>query len=237
MGFGGLLAAVFVAMIAAKVVRFPLRDIERAMQNIVRRKYGYRLRTNKNSEFHEVYEDVNKALERLEQLDSTQRAAMRIRNALQSDMKTLTKFLDIMAHEIKNPLHSFGINLDVLKTKIDKDLPKADYMKHVKILEQEAEHLQEIIEGFLTYARPVVPRRERSKINMLVKNVCQMAAAEAKTRNIKLETRLARSLPDVMIDRKQIQQALHNIVINAVHASNDGGKISIRSWIGYILCG
>jgi signal transduction histidine kinase len=156
---------------------------------------------------------------------------MRIRNALQSDMKTLSKFLDIMAHEIKNPLHAFGINLDVLKTKIDKDLPKADYMKHVKILEQEAEHLQEIIEGFLTYARPGVPRRERSTINMIVKNVCQMAVADAKKRNIKLETRLARSLPDVMIDRKQIQQALHNIVINAVHASHDGGKISIRSWI------
>lgn len=229
-GFSGVLGVILISLIGARVLRSPMNEVAKAMVNIDKRKYGFRLKRKQEDEFSDVYEKVNLALRRLEQLDSVQRAAVQRKNSLLKELKTIARFLDIMAHEIKNPLHAFVINLDVLKTKIQKGRAKADSLKHVRILELEVEHLKEIINGFLRYVRPGVPQKERSKINNIIKDVCQMASAEAEKTKIKIETRLAKGLKDVFLDRSQFQQALHNIMINAIHATSEGGKILIRSW-------
>ncbi len=230
LGFAGILVVIFLSLIWSKVLSSPMRHIEKAMIQIDKRKYGYRLRVPKDDPFAKVYEKVNLALQRLEQLDSVQRNAVQRRNALLNEMKTFSRFMDMMAHEVKNPLHALGINLDVLKTKIQKSKPKRDLLKHSKILEHEVDHLQEVIQGFLSYVRPGVPRKERLGINTLIKDVCEMVSPEAKKYKISIETRLGKNLNDVLIDRGQLQQALHNLLINAVHATGEGGKINIRSW-------
>ena len=56
-----------------------------------------------------------------------------------------------------------------------------------------------------------------------------MVAPEAEKSKISIETRLGKNLNDVLIDRGQLQQALHNLLINAVHATGEGGKVNIRS--------
>jgi signal transduction histidine kinase len=207
-----------------------MRTIGKAMTQIDKRKYGHRLKIQKNDPFAKVYEKVNLALQRLEQLDSVQRNAVQRKNVLLNEMKTFSRYMDMMAHEVKNPLHALGINLDVLKTKVQKGKPKKDVLKHSEILEHEIDHLQEVIQGFLSYVRPGVPRKERLKINNLIKDVCEMVAPEAEKSKISIETRLGKNLSDILIDRGQFQQALHNLLINALHATGAGGKVSIRSW-------
>ena len=187
--------------------------------NIENKKFSYRIRLNKRHEFYELYERINKVMAQLHQMESNQRATANARNVALNDMRTLSRYLDIMAHEIKNPLHAMGINLDVLKTKIQQQKPKADTLKHTRILEREIEHLQQVIQGFLTYARPGVPRKGRSKLNPLVKEVCQMARSGADKAKIRIDTRLARNLRDLKVDREQFKRSLHNIVVNAIHAS------------------
>ncbi|MFQ5677298.1 MAG: PAS domain-containing sensor histidine kinase, partial [bacterium] len=228
-GFSGILGVIILSMVWSRVLNAPLKDIEKAMTNIDKRKYGFRLKTKKESQFKPVYEKVNTALQRLEQLDSVQRNAVQQKNALLKEMKTISRFMDMMAHEVKNPLHALVINVDVLKTKIEKGKGKPDILKHSAILEQELDHLQEVIQGFLSYVRPGVPRRERTQINEILKDVCQMVAPEAEKSGIRVETRLARKLNQVIIDRGQFQQAMHNLLINAVHATPSGGKVHVRS--------
>jgi len=230
LGFAGILVVIFLSLIWSKVLSSPMRNIEKAMIQIDKRKYGYRLKVQQDDPFAGVYEKVNHALQRLEQLDSVQRNAVQRKNALVNEMKTFSRFMDMLAHEVKNPLHALGINLDVLKTKVQKNKPKKDILKHSKILDHEIDHLQEVIQGFLTYVRPGVPRKERLGINTLIKDVCEMVSPEAKKYKISIETRLGKNLTDVLIDRGQFQQALHNLLINAVHATGEGGKINIRSW-------
>jgi signal transduction histidine kinase len=166
----------------------------------------------------------------MEELDQAQRRAAGERERALKKLRDQARLLDLMAHEIKNPLHSLGINLDVLKTKIDKGLPKESALKQVETLEGQLAHLQEVVEGFFGYVRPGVPKKERTSVNELIKNVCQMASADAAKSKIQIETRLGKKLRDVVVDRNQVQQALHNVVINAIHATGQGGKIAIRSW-------
>jgi signal transduction histidine kinase len=229
-GFAGLLGVVLLSLLGSRVSKSPLHQISRAMDTIDKRRYGFRLKWNKEDEFADLYQKVNGALQRLEQLDQAQRAAVQRRNFALNELRTISRFLDIMSHEIRNPLHSLGINLDVLKTKIDKGQPKDSTLKHVQTLESQLEHLQEVVQGFLSYVRPGVPKKEKSTVNDIVKQVCEMAGPEAEKSKIRIETRLGKNLHDVVLDRSQVQQALHNVVINAIHATGEDGRISIRSW-------
>ncbi|RMF65605.1 MAG: sensor histidine kinase, partial [Calditrichaeota bacterium] len=229
-GFGAALAVIFLALLGTRTLKRPLRQVEEAMTAIDRRRHGFRLKVPEGQEFAEAYRKVNRALVRLEQLDSVQRSAVQRRNALANELKTISRFLDVLAHEIKNPLHALGINVDVLKTKIQREKPRADILKHAKILERELEHLQEVVQGFLNFVRPGVPQKERTQLNSVVREVIQLAGPEAQKRKIKVEARLAKSLRHVTLDPRQMQQALHNVLINAVHASYDGGKIVVRTW-------
>lgn len=229
-GFFGVLGMIILSLIAIRMIKSPLTKVDKAMSVIDKRKYGHRIKWKSDDEFGELYQRVNQALRRMEQLDTVQRNAVQRRNVVLREMKTILRFLDIMAHEIKNPLHALGINLDVLKTKIKRGQSKESALKHTEILEHELEHLQEVVLGFLSYVRPGIPKKERANINQLIKSVCQMAAAEAQKAKVMIETRLSKSIRQVLVDPGQLKQALHNVVINAVHATGEGGKINIRSW-------
>lgn len=229
-GFGALLGVIIVSFIGTRILKSPMKNIEKAMTAIDKRRFGYRIKSKNGDEHTEVYQKVNQALRRFEELDVMQRSSIQKRNAAVSEMKTILRFLDIMAHEIKNPLHAMGINLDVLKTKLKKGQPKEATLKHAEILEKEMEHLQELVRGFLNYVRPGVPQKQRTNINNIIRTVCQLVAAEAEKYQVTIETRLSRGLKEVFIDQGQLQQALHNIVINAIQATGQSGKIQIRSW-------
>ncbi len=229
-GFGGLVVMGLLALVGHRVIRRPLARLEKALATIDRRRYGYRIKFSSDDEFAPTYEKANQALVRMEQLDAVQRAAVQKRNRLLKEMSTLSRFMDIMAHEIKNPLHALGINLDVLKTKIKKGSAPEAALKHAETVEEELDHLQEVVLGFLNYVRPGIPRRTRTDVNALIKTVCEMAAPEADRAKLRIETRLTKGLRRVLVDPSQAKQALHNVVINAIHATGEGGRIDIRTW-------
>lgn len=227
---GAVICAILTAGFMGKGVGTPMKIVEKAMSQIDKRKYGFRIKSESSDEFHLVFEKVDRALMRLEQLDSVQRTAVQKKNSLATEMRTIFKYLDVMAHEVKNPLHALVLNTDVLKTKIQKERTKAESLKHVKIIELEIEHLREVIDGFLRYFRPGVPQKEKLQINTIVSDVCKMASADAGKNKIKIETRFGKNLPNVWVDSNQMVQAFHNLLINAIHASPEGSKISIRTW-------
>lgn len=228
--FGTILGVMFLAMLTSRIVKSPMKLVDRAMINIDKRKYGYRVKAKRDDEFYDIFQKVNAALTRLEQLDSVQRTAVQRKNSLLRELKTISRFMDIMAHEVKNPLHALVINIDVLKTKIEKGRPKTDSIKHIDIIERELDHLREVINGFLSYVRPGVPQKERIELNALVKDVCQMAEAESEKAGVRIESRLGKGLRDISVDRGQLQQALHNVLINALHASSQDSKVIVRTW-------
>lgn len=77
------------------------------------------------------------------------------------DEKELIKSLEIFAHKIKNPIHAVGINLDVLKIKLQKQGNDQATMKHLEIANSEAKRLSDIIEKYLKYVK--LNEKERAK--------------------------------------------------------------------------
>lgn len=79
--------------------------------------------------------------------------------------KELINTIELFAHKLKNPLHSIGINLDVLKTKLKKKIPdEKDIFKHLEIVSSETQRLNEIVLKYLKYL--TLADKEKQKIDL-----------------------------------------------------------------------
>jgi signal transduction histidine kinase len=225
----GFVAVLFLAFVGTGIIKSPLRQIDKAMTVVENAESGFRLRWRKNAEFADLYKKVNRALGKVETSDELHRSLTQSKKALQQQLERHERFLRILSHEIRNPLHALTINMDVLRTKIKKGQSKDTTLKYSDIVDQELNHLQEIVEGFLAYVRPGAPKKEKIDLNEVIKEVCHALAAEAEKAQIQIDTRLSRGLRDVMIDKNQFQQTLHNLTLNAIQATPSSGRISIRT--------
>ena len=79
--------------------------------------------------------------------------------------KELIETLELFAHKLKNPLHSVGINLEVLRTKLKKKIPQErDIFKHLEIILSEIQRQNEIVMKYLNYIK--LNDNERKKIDL-----------------------------------------------------------------------
>ena len=121
-----------------------------------------------------------------------------------------------LAHEIRNPLNSINLNLELL----DEDLTgqETDARSSLAVTRREVGRLAKLVSDFLTYARPTDPKAEAIGVRVLLKDVCDFLHAEATSMGVHLK--LATEIPDVVVeaDEGQLRQVILNLVLNAIQA-------------------
>lgn len=127
-----------------------------------------------------------------------------------------------LAHEIKNPLSTIGLNLQLLAESVQDAAvgpPHAGRLKRrIDSLNAEIEHLRGILEDFLRFAGRMQLEREPTDLNQLLEEVADFYTPQAEQSGVQLRTQLAAGLPQVPVDRSLIKQALLNLLINATQA-------------------
>lgn len=155
-----------------------------------------------------------------------------------------------VAHEIKNPLASISIYLQLLDRALSRNgsIDKETADKYLSVVKEEVERLNSIAVDFLFAVKPLKVSLEKVSPNDIVERVVKLVAPELEEKAIALDLRLATSMPSVMLDPGLMQQALLNLVKNAMQAMdgkdcNDGNgctgdrRITISSYIdgGYAV--
>ena len=133
-----------------------------------------------------------------------------------------------LAHEIRNPLNSFSINLQLLEEEL-RSLPATEGRNLVRILRQEIQRLEEILSEFLRFTRPPLLHPEARDINQIVNDVLNFIEPESRAHNITVVRNLASNLPRVLVDEKQIKQVFINLILNAQEAMSQGGVLTIST--------
>jgi two-component system NtrC family sensor kinase len=132
------------------------------------------------------------------------------------EMAALGALAANLAHEIRNPLNSINLNLELL----DEDLHTAGSAARESLAStrDEVGRLASLVSDFLTYARPSEPELAPVRVDTMIEDVCQFLTAEAK--NMGVHLRVAPGLPRVSVrsDESQLRQVLLNLVLNAVQA-------------------
>ncbi|MBM80926.1 MAG: two-component sensor histidine kinase [Planctomycetaceae bacterium] len=136
-----------------------------------------------------------------------------------------------LAHEIKNPLSTISMNLELLTEDLNEgDIPQRERMvRKVSTVQKECGHLQEILDDFLQFARVGELELTESDLNQVVTEFIEFFQPQAAEYNVEISPHLASGLPRVKLDQKLIRQILMNLALNAQQAMPDGGRIEIQT--------
>jgi signal transduction histidine kinase len=152
----------------------------------------------------------------------------------------LGRLLAGVAHEVKNPLNAMTIHLELLKQKLASIrepivVPSAgggpgkalDLSKHVSIISSEIRRLDEVVAGFLKFARPEELKLQPIRLNHVLHDVLMTITPEAHRRRVTVKEECPANLPEINADQGMLTQAVLNLAINALQAMPDGGTLRV----------
>ncbi len=136
-------------------------------------------------------------------------------------------------HEIKNHLGTLGLNLQLLA----EDFQNAETQREKRALQrahrlqQECEHLVDLSNDFLRFARLNDLTKTPCDLSVLIEELVDFFLPTAKQTQIEITTHLPTGLPAVALDPELFKQCLLNLFLNAQQAMPDGGEITIQTVI------
>jgi PAS domain S-box-containing protein len=130
-----------------------------------------------------------------------------------------------VAHEVKNPLNSMRLWLEVLKANMPVD---PEPQQAVKMLDSEIDRLDRAVKTFLNFTRPVELNLEETDLRALMEEVLDAARPSIAKAQLELHADLPPDCPPVLVDRQLIHQAVLNLLLNASEFTDPGGRITLR---------
>ncbi len=141
-----------------------------------------------------------------------------------------------LAHEIKNPLSTISMNLQLLNEdwsapetgKVESERERR-LVRKLGILAKEVHRLEEILDDFLRFAGGQRLTRESAQVSEVLKEVLEFLGPKFVQSRVELRAMLDEDLPLVVIDRNAMKQVFINLLVNAVQAMPNGGELMVRS--------
>ena len=136
-----------------------------------------------------------------------------------------------LAHEIKNPLSTMGLHLQLLAEDFG-DSPEQRSqraLRKIRIIQTECVRLEHILNDFLRFARLKDLRLKQTALNNFVEAMVDFFGPQAANRKVLVRSYLAPGLPPVRVDEDYFRQALFNLVVNAQDAMPDGGELIFQT--------
>lgn len=131
-----------------------------------------------------------------------------------------------VAHEIKNPLASISIYLQLMDKMMEKNgsMTREEAKKYLDVVSEEVDRINKIAVDFLFAVKPMKVNLAICNVNDIVKKTVSVVSAELKEKRIAFKQHLAVSLPKVLADSSLIQQSILNLINNAMQAMPEDRK-------------
>jgi two-component system sensor histidine kinase HydH len=151
------------------------------------------------------------------------------RKRLQAENTELATLAGGLAHEIRNPLSTIGMNLELLAEELENDDSQRArrMLRRIANLQAECRNLEEILNAFLQFARAGELHLSDGNLNTIVSDYVDFLEPQANSMEVELRPHLDSDLPVVMLDKSLMRQALVNLCRNAIEAMPEGGSIDL----------
>jgi len=147
------------------------------------------------------------------------------RKLLESErLATIGKMAAHVTHEVRNPLSSIALNLELLNDELE---PGSEAQTLHAAIGKEVDRLTELTEQYLSLTRRNRPRFEHENLGDVVAEAVEFLRLSITRAGAQLQLEVDESLPNVWLDEAQIRQVVHNLVRNARQAMPEGGRLRV----------
>jgi signal transduction histidine kinase len=137
-----------------------------------------------------------------------------------------------LAHEIKNPLSTIRLNMELLAEDFAESQVLRDRraLAKIELVQSECTRLENLLNDFLRFARLGQLDLQPADLNAELKRALDLFQAQADHSHIDVIRYLDPELPTVQLDRETFQAALLNLILNAQQAMPEGGQLVVRTY-------
>ncbi len=217
----GLLTLLGVIVVSARIshrLSTPLAELAAAARRIKGANPNERIPVHGGREVAEVGRALNAMLDTLQEVQRqrVQAGALAAVGELSSNV----------VHEMRNRLSSVKMNLQAFERRLRDD---DDYAELARIALEQVHRTEETLTDLLNYARPVEPVKESVSVGPFLTHLAAQFQAEATLRGIGIGAEDRTGGATISADRKLLEQALSNLLRNALEVTAPGGCVTLRA--------
>jgi signal transduction histidine kinase len=135
-----------------------------------------------------------------------------------------------LAHEVRNPLNSALLQLNVLERRIDRGQREPEQLRPVTALvKQEIQRLDRLVNEFLAFAQPRPLKLGVVDLNELLRKVADLVTPETASSLVDIEISLDPATGRVQGEPERLRQVILNLVRNAIEAMPEGGRLVLAT--------
>ncbi|MBI4292670.1 MAG: HAMP domain-containing protein [Betaproteobacteria bacterium] len=238
-----LLASLFVSLFVHRLVYVPLRDLGTGAGRLAAGNLEQPIPVRSGDEFGQLSasfnamttalknsrEELREWAHTLEQKVETRTRQLRLAEAETARTEKLASVGLLaagIAHELNNPLTGILTFTHLVRKNMPDGSPDAE---DLDLVIRETKRCATIIKRLLDFAREKTPEKKFADLNRLIEDTARIIERPASIQDIEIALDLDRDLPPVWLDEDLIKQVIMNMLVNAQHAIEEGGSISIRT--------
>ncbi|MDD5466090.1 MAG: ATP-binding protein [Candidatus Omnitrophica bacterium] len=183
---------------------------------------------NQINEFVHISRDVTERQQKAEELKRAYVELHKVQTELMDSEKlaAVGVLASGVAHEIRNPLAVILQGVNFLEGKL-KPCPR-NISDTLNMIKDNVKRSDNIIDGIFSFSRKTELSKQNESIESILESSLVLVEHKIKLGNIEISRQFQADLPKIFVDRQKIEQALVNILLNAIEAMPGGGKIFIR---------
>ena len=230
---------IFGGFLVSHVLVKPLKDLVRLTQKISEGDFSQAIEVTSKNEIGQLIDSFNRMIFRLKEnqesleshLESLEVTNMKLKESQEELLRTeklasIGRFAAGVAHEVGNPLGAILGYTSILEQEgIEREEAK-DYLKRI---EKEIEKINRIVRELLNFARPSRVETKEVEVNRVIENAVSLLSYQKNFKNIKTQLDLQPRLPLIKGDETQLSQVFINVILNAIDAMPQGGRLDIQT--------
>jgi PAS domain S-box-containing protein len=141
-------------------------------------------------------------------------------------LSTVAEIASAVAHEVRNPLAGIKIMAQSIEENAEDNEEQLECSRRII---RQVDRLNELLSEFFSYARPVVPNKRPTSLAAILSEILPLINNKLMKRHIELAEDISKGLPRIIVDPNQLQQVFLNLILNAIDAIREQGRIEISA--------
>ncbi|MCK5451495.1 MAG: HAMP domain-containing protein [Candidatus Omnitrophica bacterium] len=217
-----VLLTFFVTYKITEMIAISVMRLVKGTEKVSRGDLSYKVKIDSNDEFGQLASSFNKMTENLQ---------LAYDQLIQSEkMQAVGQLASGVAHEVKNPLGIILLGAKFLEKKFKNGKEDEYVINTVKTIVKSVKRADDIIRGLVDFSGQSSLNMVKEDLNAIIEVTLPLIQHGVKQKGITIIRDFQDNLPPVRVDMRKMEQVFINLIMNAIHAMQNGGQITLRTY-------